>query len=338
MTSLAEIVRALSDPRLYPDATSRVEVVQTQMSVVFLADDFVYKLKKPVNLGYLDYTTLEKRHFFSEQEVRLNRRLCPETYLEVVPVRVHTGAISLGGPGEAIEYAVKMRKLPRERMMDVLLAKAEVTPAMVGQVAVKVADFHQRADTSPEISKLGNLETVAFNTEENFSQTDKYTGRAISPEQYQRITDFTRGFLRDRADLFQRRVTEKRIRDCHGDLHTQHVCFTDGICIYDCIEFNDRFRYVDVAAEVSFLAMDLDRWGKPELAQYFVEAYVDRSGDRELKELVNFYKCYYAYVRAKVNCFRLDDAMLSEVEKNKALTEASNYFRLAEGYSKNRPD
>ncbi len=332
MTTLADIITVLSQPVAYPEPTKQVEIVQTQMSVVFLTDNFVYKIKKPVNLGYLDYTTLEKRQRLCEQEVRLNRRLCPEVYLGVVPITLEKGKITLDGRGEAIEYAVKMRKLPHNRMMDVLLAKNRVTPTMVGQVAEKVADFHSKAETSPDIGRFGSLETVTFNTEENFNQTEKYIGRAFTPEQYNRLVQYTRDFIKNKAVLFNKRVSDCKIKDCHGDLHAQHICFTDGICIYDCIEFNDRFRYVDVAAEVSFLAMDLDRWGHPELSNHFVNAYVVRSGDREILALLNFYKCYFAYVRAKVNCFRLDDALLSGEEKAKALADARNYFALAESY------
>ncbi|MDP2920574.1 MAG: hypothetical protein Q8O43_10215 [Dehalococcoidia bacterium] len=333
MTTLADIIKTLSDPAVYPEHTTRVEITQTQMSVVFLTDAFVYKIKKPVNLGYLDYTTLEKRKYLCEQEVRLNRRLCPDVYLGVIPVTLENGRITLAGKNEPVEYAVKMLKLPQDRMMDVLLAGNQVTPEMISRVAEKVAEFHSRAETSPDIRRFGSLETITFNTEENFNQTEKYIGRAVTREQYGRLMSYMRGFIRKSAPLLNKRVADGRIRDCHGDLHAQHICFTDGICIYDCIEFNDRFRYVDVAAEVSFLAMDLDRWGHAGLSRQFVSAYVSRSGDKEIPALLNFYKCYFAYVRAKVNCFRLDDALLTPEEQSKALVEANKYFTLAESYT-----
>lgn len=332
MTSLADIVEVLSLPVAYPEPTNKVEIAQTQMSVVFLSDRYVYKIKKPVNLGYLDYTTLEKRKYFCEREIELNRRLCSDVYLSVVPIALEKGKIVLDGKGEPIEYAVKMRKLPQNRMLDVLLAKDRVSATMMGKVADKVADFHARAETSPDIGKFGSLETVKFNTEENFNQTEKYIGLAITPGQYTGIVAYTHNFINNKAELFNKRVSEGKIKDCHGDLHAQHICFTDDICIYDCIEFNDRFRYVDVAAEVSFLAMDMDRWGRPELSSHFVKEYVHKSGDRELLQLLNFYKCYFAYVRAKVNCFRLDDPFLTEKDKAKAAADAKNYFGLAESY------
>ena len=334
MVRLADIVEALSNPGVYPEATNRVEMMQTQMSVVFLTDDYVYKIKKAVNLGYLDYATLGNRKHFCEQEVRLNQRLCGDTYLGTVPITLEKGKIILGGEGEAIEYAVKMRKLPGDHMMDVLLAKNQVTPEMIKLVAEKVAEFHIGAETSPDISRFGTVEAITFNTEENFSQTESYIGRTITSEQYRRIARYTRDFIRNKALLLRKRVADGRIKDCHGDLHAQHICFTNDICIYDCIEFNDRFRYVDVAAEVSFLAMDLDRWGHPELSRKFVSAYVVKSGDKELSELLNFYKCYFAYVRGKVNGFKLDAPLVSSEDKEKALKEAKQYFVLAESYTK----
>ena len=331
---LEDIVKTLSDPAVYPEATSRVEIIQTQMSIVFLTDKQAYKIKKAVNLGYLDYTTLENRKRFCEQEVILNQRLCGDVYLDVVPISVEKGKIILGGKGKTIEYAVKMRRLPADRTMDVMLIKNQVTPEMITQLAEKVAGFHSKAETSPDISRFGTIATITFNCEENFSQTESYIGRTISREQFQRISKYTRDFLNQNVFLFNKRVSDGRIKDCHGDLHAQHVCFTNGICIYDCIEFNDRFRYVDVAAEVSFLAMDLDRWGYSELSQQFVNAYVTKSGDRELPKLLNFYKCYFAYVRGKVGGFKLDAPLVSGDEKVRALQEARQYFTLAEGYTK----
>lgn len=334
MVQLSDIVRALSNTIAYPDLTHRVEMMQTQMSVVFLTDAYVYKIKKPVNLGYLDYTTLENRKRFCEQEVKLNRRLCDDVYLGVVPITLEKGKIVLGGEGKPVEYAVKMCKLPANRMMDVMLSKNEVTPEMVTQVAEKLAKFHAHAETSPDISKFGTVETILFNTEENFSQTRDYIGSTVSREQYERIIKYTRDFIKEKVMCLRNRVFAGRIKDCHGDLHAQHICFTDGICIYDCIEFNDRFRYVDVAAEVSFLAMDLDRFGHPELSLRFVSAYVAETDDTELLELLNFYKCYFAYVRGKVNGFALDAPLISAEDKEKALKEARRYFALAESYIK----
>lgn len=332
MPQLPELIQALLNPKAYPDTPQGIELVQTQMSFVFLTDDYVFKVKKPVNLGYLDYTTLDKRHFYCQREVELNRRLCPDAYLGVVPISRDKGNISIGGQGEIIEYAVKMRRLPQEAMMDVLLTNNQVSSPMVTNVAHKLVEFHQRAETNANISAFGNLDAITQNTEENFTQTEKYIGNTISQAKYQRIKDYTDSFVEKNTPLFHKRIADGRIRDCHGDLHAAHICFTNGICIYDCIEFNNRFRYCDVASEVAFLAMDLDHYRRADLSQSFVKAYVAQSRDEELLRLLNFYKCYLAYVRGKVESFKLDDPYISEEEKIRALAIARRYFKLAESY------
>jgi hypothetical protein len=334
---LPELVKALLEAKAYPEATKQIELVQTQMSFVFLTDDCAYKVKKPVNLGFLDYTTLEKRHFYCQKEIELNRRLCPEVYLGVVPITKDRNNIFVEGKGEVIEHAVKMRRLPHEAMMDVLLAKNQVSPEMLTAVAQKLAEFHQRAETNANISAFGDIKVITQNTDENFSQTEKYIGKTISPGTLQRIKAYAEGFIETNTSLFNKRVADGRIRDCHGDVHAAHICFTDGICIYDCIEFNDRFRYCDVASEVAFLAMDLDHYGRADLSHSFVNAYIDKSKDRELGKLLNFYKCYRAYVRGKVESFKLDDPYIAPDEKRQALEIASSYFDLAHAYTGSRP-
>ncbi len=326
---LPAFVQALLDPKIYP--AQKVELVQTQMSFVFLTGDYVYKVKKPVDLGYLDYTTLDKRKFFCYQEMELNRRLCPDIYLGVVPIVQQQDRFLLGGEGEAIEYAVKMRQLPLDRMMDVLLQKNQVSEAMVRKVAQKLAEFHQQA-RADKTGNYGSLSTVLLNTEENFSQTEKYIGVSISPEQYQGIKAYTDAFTQRNASLFEKRVREGRIKDCHGDLHSAHICFAEDVYIYDCIEFNERFRYIDIASEVAFLAMDLDYHQHPHLSECFVDAYVSQSQDQGILELLDFYKCYLAYVRGKVESFKLDDPLIPTEEKTRVLAAAKRYFDLAESY------
>ena len=329
---LPSIVEALLKPQAYPHKPQKIGLVQTQMSFVFLTGDYVYKVKKPVNLGYLDYTTLEQRLFFCHQEVELNRRLCPDTYLGVVPIVEDNGDFRVEGKDEAVEYAVKMRQLPQERMMDVLLLREHVNKEMIAGVAEKLQAFHDKAETNPEIASYGGLDFIRQNNLENFTQTKKYVGISITPERYKLIEKYTEDFIANNADLFVKRVEEGKIRDCHGDLHAAHICFTDDICIYDCIEFNERFRYCDVASEIAFLAMDLDRYQRADLSQHLVNTYVKLSCDDDLLKLFNFYKCYRACVRGKVESFKLDDPYISEEEKAKTLTVAQRYFELAESY------
>jgi aminoglycoside phosphotransferase family enzyme len=329
---LPSTVKALLKSHAYPNKPQKIELVQTQMSFIFLTGEYVYKVKKPVNLGYLDYTTLEKRHFFCNQELELNRRLCPDAYLAVVPIVEEKGEIRIEGRGEAVEYAVKMKQLPQDRMMDVLLPRGRVTREMVARVAEKLVVFHQKAETNRKIADFGKLDVIRQNTDENFAQTEKYIGLTIFRMKYERIKGYTNDFIKSNARLFDKRVKEGRIRDCHGDLHAAHVCFADDICIYDCIEFNDRFRYSDVASEIAFLAMDLDRYQQAGLSRHLVSTYVGLGRDEELLKLLNFYKCYRAYVRGKVESFKLDDPYIPEEEKTKILAAARSYFQLAESY------
>jgi aminoglycoside phosphotransferase family enzyme/gluconate kinase len=334
----SDLIEFLSKPSSYPHKTDQnIQVIQTQMSLVFLTGDCVYKVHKPVDLGYVDYTTLDKRHYFCEQEVILNKRLSPELYYGVVPITMNAaGSLELDGKGEIIEYAVKMKTLPADKMLDKLLVTDSVTPDMMINVAKKVSAFHKKAVYSEEIAKVASLDTLTFNADENFQQLSPYIGRVFSQQEYDRICIFTRNFLKDNAGLFNKRISDNRIKDCHGDLHSQHICFTDPISIYDCIEFTDRFRYVDVAAEVAFLCMDLDHSGHSDLAQTFLAAYVEDSQDEEILKLSRYYRCYYACVRAKVNCFQLDDPLVSDEAKAKCQKTAKSYVDLACSYTDNK--
>ena len=339
VTTPSSVIEGLLKPESYPHRPPEIQLVQTQMSFVFLTGEYVYKVKKPVNLGYLDYTSLEKRRFFCQQELELNRRLCPEVYLAVVPITMslrgakrRSNLLCIEGEGKAIEYAVKMRQLPQHRMMDVLLRDDQVTSEMVTRVAEKLAHFHQKAETNSKIAAFGKLDVIRQNTDENFSQTEKYIDVSIPRSKYDRIKKYSNDFIQHNSALFTKRVKGGKIRNCHGDLHAAHICFTNDICIYDCIEFNDRFRYSDVASEIAFLAMDLDRYHHSDLSRHLVNAYVELSHDEELLKLLNFYKCYRAYVRGKVEGFKLDDPYISEEEKKGALAVARSYFELAESY------
>ena len=335
-SNLPLYVQAMLKPDIYPQRPASVELLQTQMSFIFIAGDYTYKTKKPVNLGYLDYTTLEQRERLCRQELELNRRLSPGAYLEVVPISQSGQDFKLGGKDNVIEYAVKMKTLPRDRMMDVLLPAGRVTPDMLKQVALKMADFHSRAATSDKISYFGSQEAVKINAKENFDQTEKYIGKIIPQHVYSFIKERSWRFIEDNSALFQQRVASGRVRDCHGDLHAQHICFAkDDIYIYDCIEFNERFRYCDVASEVSFLSMDIDRYGRADLSRAFADAYIQASHDSGIAQLTDYYKCYMAYVRGKVACFKYDDPYLKDKEALRS--EARLYFNLAYRYCNKKP-
>lgn len=325
---------ALLEPAAYPEPTSRVELVQTHISWVFLTDRFAYKVKKPVDLGFLNFTTLRRRHFYLHQELALNRRLCPEIYLEVLPIVAGKGAVHLGGHGHPVEYALQMVRMPQERMMDEVADRGELSREHLDRIIDRLAPFYEQAATGPRINKYGEPAIIAYNHQENFSRTASLVGEMLPPELFARIQAFSRGFLQQRRQLFLRRIREGRIRDCHGDLHMKNICLADGVYIYDCIEFNPRFRYGDVAADLDFLAMDLDFHDLRDLSRYFVERFVQVSRDLELLEILDFYKCYRAYVRGKINAFVAQDPEQNFATREKAGALARAYFALAGEYAR----
>jgi uncharacterized protein len=326
--SSPHIVAALTDPGIYPHAVGRVELVETHISWVFLAGDRVYKVKKPVDLGFLDFTTLERRRFFCEEEVRLNRRLTHDVYLGVVELNGRD-AIAFGGPGPTRDVAVMMKRLPHDRMLDELVRRGAAEPELVEELGRIVARFHAAAPTGGEIDDLGSLSTVSANWNENFAQTARLPPEVLPEEWRRTLSSWVRGFMGREAPRFADRVAAGRIRDCHGDLQAQHVCCTEQIQIFDCIEFNHRFRYGDVAGEIAFLAMDLDRLGRPDLALRFLNAYLDASGDYDAVPLLDFYRAYRAFVRGKVLSFQID-------ERPEAAAKSRDRFALALRYTARR--
>jgi aminoglycoside phosphotransferase family enzyme len=320
-------------PETYPQDPGKIELIQTHISFVFLTQNYVYKLKKAVNFGFLDFSTLNKRHVFCEKELELNKRLCPEIYLAVVPIN-KARTIKINGSGETVEYALKMKRLPQERIMTELLKENKVDKKILDELASIVAQFHLKALTNGEISEFGSLKIVKTNWDENFAQTTKYIDQTIPQAGFQYIQTKINRFMEKNKLLFESRITDKHIRDCHGDLHSGNIFITDKICIFDAIEFNDRFRYSDVAADVAFLAMDLDFQQRADLANHFIERYLKHSKDRQLTQLLPFYKCYRAYVRGKVISFKLDDPNIAPKERASATKDAQAYFKLAAEYAK----
>jgi len=329
-----QVVKALMKPAAYDEETGIIELIQTHISYVFLTRNFVYKVKKAVNLGFLDFTTLEKRRFYCEKELELNRRLCRDMYLEVVPINKSNGVIKVKGEGETVEYAVKMKRMPQDKMMNTLLDKKKVDKKLIDRIAKIVAEFHAKAETNTKTSKFGSLATIENNWNENYAQTGEFVGKTIFPEDFEFIREKIDAFIEQNVGFFEKRMREGRIRDCHGDIHSGNIFVTDGIYIFDAIEFNERFRYSDVASDVAFLAMDLDFKKRADLSEYFVEKYIQYSRDQELTRLLPFYKCYRAYVRGKVTSFKLKDPNVSSEEKEAAMKEAKAYYELASTYTK----
>ena len=331
--SIMDLVAALMEPAAYPEPTLAVELVQTHISWVFLTESRAYKVKKPVDLGFLNFTTLRRRHHYLNEELVLNRRLCPEIYLQVLPITARGGGVKVGGQGHPLEYALKMVRMPQDRMMDEVADRGELAQGHIEGIIARLVPFYEQAAGGPRINKYGEPAVIAYNHEENFARTEPLVGWALSRERFEAIRSFARTFLSRRRALLLKRIRDGRIRDCHGDLHMKNICLADGVYIFDCIEFNSRFRYGDVAADVDFLAMDLDFHGFKELSRHFVARFAQESRDPELLEVLDFYKCYRACVRGKINAFVAQDKGQPPEARERALELARAYYDLAGEYA-----
>jgi aminoglycoside phosphotransferase family enzyme len=324
----------LLDPAFYPHNPERVRLIQTHASFVFLAPPFVYKIKKPVNFGFLDFSTLEKRRHFCQREVELNRRLARDVYLGVVAISWADGGFRFGAAGEIVEYAVKMRLLCEGGFLDQRLARGEVGESDLDRIVERLSDFYASQHPSAEVEAHGRIPALRVSTDENFSQTREFAGRTLSGAAYEAISSYTERCFMVHEALFEERVRERRILDCHGDLHLEHIHLTpDALNIYDCIEFNDRFRYVDAASDSAFLAMDLDFRDRPDLSRYLVSGLAGKMGDPRMGRLVDFYKCYRAYVRGKVESFHSVAHAAPAEEREACAEKARRYFRLSLRYA-----
>ena len=328
-----DIIAAMLNPEVYQDATDTVELIQTHISYIFLTKNHAYKIKKPVNFGFLDFSTLRKRHYFLEQELVLNRRLAPEIYLAVLPLVARDGKLQLNGEGKAIEYTLQMVRMPQHLMMDEIAGRRQLSKAMIDAIVARLVPFYRQASTGPRVNKFGDLSVIRYNHEENFSQIQPFVGSALSAAAFHDMVTYANSFMQRQADLFARRIKTGKIRDCHGDLHMRNICLADSVYIFDCIEFNPRFRYSDIAADIDFLAMDLDFHSYHELSAYFVNTFAMKSDDPDILKLVNFYKCYRAVVRGKINAFTAEESELPPEDKRQAWQSARDYFALAWRYS-----
>ncbi|MFC1863380.1 gluconokinase [Thermodesulfobacteriota bacterium] len=330
---MASIIDDLQKPNSLPDPTETVFFIQTHISMVFVADNFVYKVKKPVDFGFLDFSTIEKRKHFCNQEIVLNSRFSNSIYLSVLPVRFNGKVHFLGeGRGEVVDYAVKMKRIPDFALMKSFFERDELNEGHLGAIARAIAGFHEKALQSKEIDNFGDPDVFKFTTDENFEQTEKYIGITISGNSYNILKQWTDRFFQKNRDLFYKRISLKRIKDCHGDLHMEHICLSDPVSMIDCIEFNDRLRYTDTLADIGFLLMDLEYRGGKGFADVLWEKYSRIAKEDRMEPMLTFYKIYRAYVRGKINSFQVDDLQITMDKKEIANNTAKKYFKLALGY------
>jgi aminoglycoside phosphotransferase family enzyme len=308
-----------------------IKVLQTHISWVFLTGKYAYKIKKPVNFGFLDFSTLRKRKKFCERELEVNKRFSPDMYLDVLPITKNKNCFKINGSGKIIEYCIKMKEIPQKYLMDKLLEKGKINKDVIDKIAKIVSDVYSRERSNEKMRKIGS-KNIKYNFDENFEQTKQFVGGLISKNAYDTIRKMVYNFMEKNKGVFKKRV--KNIILCHGDLHSGNIFVYKRIYIFDAIEFNDRFIYLDPAADVAFLAMDLEFKKRKYLADFFVKKYVEYSDDKGILDVIDFYKCYRAYVRAKVNALKSKDPRIKISEKLESEKIAKKYFYLSLKYAK----
>ncbi|HEY9875550.1 MAG TPA: AAA family ATPase [Candidatus Obscuribacterales bacterium] len=335
-SSLPPLIQQMMQPGFYPHPVKEpIELIQTHVSSVLLTGDFAYKLKKPVNFGFLDFSTLEKRQHFCAEELRLNQRGASELYIEILPIAQTGDQYQLGGAGEPVEYVLKMRQFPQETLFITMFEQGQLTEAHMEELGRIVAQYHAKSHTDEYIRTFGEISQIRTAIDENYQQTDKYIGRPQTQSQYEETKHFTDTFFASRQDIFTSRIQTDKIRECHGDLHLRNICrWQDKILLFDCIEFNEPFRFVDVMYDVAFTVMDLEARGRQDLGNAFLNTYVEQTGDWEGLQVLPLYLSRQAYVRAKVTSFLLDDPSVPQADKDAASATAADYYKLAWEYTR----
>lgn len=331
-TQCDQLLEFLKSQSSYPHRPIEVRLLETHISWVFIASPFVFKVKKPVSLGFLDFSSLEKRHHFCQRELELNRRLCPEVYLEVVPIYNGASGFSFKTGGQIAEYSVKMKELPDGWFLRQLLARHVVGETEINRVISRLHRFYESQTPAPQIEEWGKPEKLKISTDENFAQVEPCVGKTISQVAFDAIRHFTNNFYCTNNRLFRERIRQRRIRDCHGDLHLDHIHLTPhATTIFDCIEFNDRFRFIDIANDLAFLSMDFDFEREHKLGDLFLRDAAREFNDPGILNLADFYKCYRAIVRGKVESIQAiaEDPTPRENHANRAM----RYFHLALRYA-----
>jgi aminoglycoside phosphotransferase family enzyme/predicted kinase len=332
---LAGLMEGLAKPAAYAHPVGEVEIRQTHISVVFLAGAHAYKLKKPVNLGFVDFSTLEKRLHFCQEEVRLNRRLAPAVYLGVVPVTRTAKGVQFEGQGEVVEWAVKMQRLPAEATVQERLRRGEIGSDLVEALGRRIACFHRTAETNDRIASYGRFEAVGRLVLDIFAHGGPQVGTTVHQAVFDRTKTLAEQTLTRLRPLIEARAARGMPRDCHGDLHLDHVYFFPDrqppadLVIIDCIEFNERFRFIDPVADMAFPAMDMAFHGRRDLARSFADAYLRAAGDEEGRALLPLYMAYRATVRGMVEGLKLSEKEVPEVERAAALARARAHWLLA---------
>ena len=328
------LLNALQNPALYDHPVSGFTLMETHISWVILTGDFVYKIKKPVNFGFLDYSSLEQRAHYCAEELRLNRRLAPDMYLDVIAIHGSDSAPSLTGDGPIIEYMVKTRQFRQQDLLGNMQRAGTLAAEHIDSLAATLAGFHQRIDQAPQDAIWGEPDQVHAPVAQNFEQIRPLLSDPADLAQLDELEQWAHTTFQRLIPQLAQRKADGLIRECHGDIYLDNVTLIDGqVTLFDCIEFNDAFRWTDVMSDVAFMAMDLEDRGMPDLSQRFVNAWLEHTGDYAGLIVLNYYKAYRAMVRAKVALLGLGQRDLSEQQRNEVLVRYHGYTALAESYT-----
>ncbi|NIP31106.1 MAG: AAA family ATPase [Candidatus Dadabacteria bacterium] len=329
-----ELIKFLENKSSYPHNPKSLKHIQTHASDVFIVPPYVYKVKKSVNLRFLDFSTLSKRKHFCEIEVELNRRLSEGIYLGVEKISRKNGKLIFGRGEKVVEYAVKMKRLPEKYFIKNLLKKGLVSRRDFAGIVKRLVTFYKDQPSITDIKNYGSPESIKFTIDENLELTKKFINKTISSQCYGAIKLYNELYFKKYSKLFKKRIQLGFIKDCHGDLHLEHINLAPGrLNIFDCIEFNNRFRYIDIASDLAFLAMDLDFNGYRKYSDFVISEFSKRIKDKTIYEIIDFYKCYRAYVRGKVESIRCQSKDVSEKDRKISFIRAKKYFNLALRYS-----
>ena len=329
----ASFIQALMKPEAFNPPVNHPILLETHISWVIIAEPYAYKIKKSLNLGFLDFSTLEKRLYFCKEELRLNQRLAPDIYLSVVPITGTVQHPQWEGTGKTIEYAVKMIAFPQETQLDRLLLTGQLTPAKIDVLAEHIAHFHTHTDIASQDTQYGEAEIIRQPVEENFRQIREHVENGATLRSLNKLEEWNQATFDSLQSLFVTRKATGCIRECHGDLHLRNIACLDGKpVLFDCIEFNPILRWIDVISDVAFLVMDLQDRKQPALAQRFLNKYLEYTGDYTALNIIKYYLTYRALVRAKIDIIRANQDGINAHEKREAEEDFDGYLKLALTY------
>ena len=326
-------ISSMLNPEVYDHPVEHLELIETHISWIVLTGSFAYKIKKPVNFGFLDFSTLENRHTFCEQELRLNSRLAPAIYLDVVSISNLKDKLVISDEGVVIEYAVKMNEFPQSAQLDHMLAAGRLSVELIDPIARMIADFHRTIKIADDSMDYGNLDAINQPVEENFTQINEHLGAASYQEKLGKLQQWTQSEFQNRKKVFIKRKQDGFIRECHGDMHLRNLIWLNNKPMaFDCIEFNPSLRWIDVISDVAFLIMDLQDRKQNLLANHFLNTYLELTGDYAGLTILPYYLCYRALVRAKVDALYLENKNIQQEEREAAHAEFTSYLELASTY------